>query len=297
MKNNMNMNNMSKMMMIQEKLKSLPEGMKSTSNRYWCATCKKFFRLNEPKCPYMTNMCINTPIAVENLSAESPEAIEKFGLYYPKLPQKFMSKLIKSVDELGKAFAKAYIKFLNDWNINYANQPIQTIKSFIIILSGCETAQRINNKEVAFIIMDPEKVWENKEILKNIVIDSVNYLKDLLQLDKNITIDFINIFGEMKIGKYYCAKCGMLFEFGKEREKVTCPLMPQKCMFDPQNIKNTNFTFEELEKMYKITPEIYANFIKELEFKNGKDILNQIIKDDWNLEVTSEKIYEYLGII
>jgi hypothetical protein len=296
MENSMNMKNMSKMKMIQEKLKTLPEGMKSNSNRYWCATCKKFFVLEEPKCPYMTNMCINTPIAVENLSAESPEAIEKFGLYYPKIPQKFLSKVIKNSEKLGESFAKSYITFLNNWNINYTNQPIQTMKSFVIIVSGCETAQRINDKEIVFVIMDPEKVWHNKNILKEIINDGVNYLKEILNFDKDIIIDFINIFGEMKIGKYYCQKCGMLFEFGKEREKVTCPLMPQKCMFDPINISNTTFTFEELNKMYEITPEIYKMLIENVEYDNGKEILEEILEYDWGLKLESEKLLYSLGI-
>ncbi|GAB6189307.1 hypothetical protein JCM30566_10460 [Marinitoga arctica] len=247
-KNNMD-NRMSKMRMIQEKLSNLPQGMISNSGRYWCATCKKFFRLDEPKCPYMTNMCINTPIAIENLSAEFPEAIEKFGLYYPKLPQKFMVNVITSSNDLGEKFAKSFLEFLNDWNINYLNQPIQTLKSFILLLSGCETAQRINENDIAFIIMDPEKIWHDKIILKNIANDGINYLKKILKIRKNIIIDFINIFGEMNIGKYYCQKCNMMFEFGKEREKIVCPLMPQKCMFDPINIKNTSFKFEDLERM------------------------------------------------
>ncbi|WP_129407874.1 hypothetical protein [Marinitoga lauensis] len=172
------------MKMIQEKLQSLPQGKFSDSGRYWCATCKKFFRLDEPKCPYMTNMCINTPIAVENLSAESPEALEKFGLYYPKLPQKFMSNVIKSSKGLGEKFAKSYLDFLNDWNINYSNQPIQTLKSFILIISGCETAQRISEEKVAFIIMDPEKVWKDKIILKEIIEEGVQYLKNTFNLKK-----------------------------------------------------------------------------------------------------------------
>ncbi|KAF2956330.1 hypothetical protein [Marinitoga sp. 38H-ov] len=296
MENKMNMKNMSKMMMIQEKLKTLPEGMKSNTNRYWCATCKKFFRLNKPKCPYMTNMCINTPIAVENLSAESPEAIEKFGLYYPKIPQKFLAKIIKNPENLGKIFAKTYIEFLDNWNINYTNQPIQTIKSFVIIISGCETAQRINEQDIAFIIMDPEKVWQDKNVLKDIINEGVNYLKEFLNLDKKIIIDFINIFGEMKIGKYYCQKCGMLFEFGKEREKVTCPLMPQKCMFDPINISNAKFTFEELNKMYKITPEIFKMIIEKVEHRNGREILSKILLDDWNLKIENDELFEHLGI-
>ncbi len=88
----------------------------------------------------------------------------------------------------------------------------------------------------------------------------------------------------------------MVFEFGKERDKIICPLMPQKCMFDPINIKNTSFKLEELERMYKITPEIYKKFIENIEFENGRVIFEKILENDWNLKLESEKILDYLGI-
>jgi hypothetical protein len=39
-------------------------------------------------------MCVNTPIAVENLAPKSTEALEKFGLFYPKIPQRILSEVI-----------------------------------------------------------------------------------------------------------------------------------------------------------------------------------------------------------
>jgi len=87
-------NTMNRMDMIKNKINSLPEGSISDSNHYWCVTCKKFFVLDKPECPYMSGMCINTPIAVENLAPENTEALEKFGLFYPKIPQRILSEII-----------------------------------------------------------------------------------------------------------------------------------------------------------------------------------------------------------
>jgi hypothetical protein len=90
----MESNKMNRMEVIKNKINSLPEGSISESNHYWCVTCKKFFVLDKPECPYMTGMCVNTPIAVENLAPESTEALEKFGLFYPKIPQRILSEII-----------------------------------------------------------------------------------------------------------------------------------------------------------------------------------------------------------
>ena len=62
----MKTNSKNRMEMIKEKINALPKGSVSKSNKYWCVTCKKFFVLDKPVCPYMTGMCVNTPIAVEN---------------------------------------------------------------------------------------------------------------------------------------------------------------------------------------------------------------------------------------
>lgn len=129
-----------------EKVKSLPEGEKSESGRYLCVTCKKLFELDEPTCPYMPKVCINTPIAVENVSPESTEGLERFGLFYPNTPQKLLAEVIdKDEDEI---LVDVYMGFLNDWNIQYGDQPLQTLKSFIITVSGCETAQRVGEDDI-----------------------------------------------------------------------------------------------------------------------------------------------------
>ena len=299
MENSMNNNSMSgvnnqqmnRMQMIKEKIGSLPQGSTSPSNHYWCVTCKKFFELDKPECPYMTGMCVNTPIAIENLAPESTEALEKFGLFYPKVPQRILNEIITDNHfETGKNLAQAYIEFTKDWKFDIANQqPLQTIKSFIIVLTGCETAQRINNESITFVLMDAGKIWDKVKI-KNILLGSLEYLKDLLGVEHDLKIDFIDILGEREVGKYYCAKCGMFFEFGIKRENVTCPLMAQKCMFDPQHIEKVNYSSDKFAKQFEITPDIYKRFIESvkpnIDFSNK---LNELLVD-WKITDNQEKI-------
>ncbi len=254
--------NAGRMEMIRNKINSLPSGSLSKSNHYWCVTCKKFFVLDKPECPYMTGMCVNTPIAVENLAPESTESLEKFGLFYPKIPQKILSDIIiKDYVQTGEKMARIYLEFLKEWNFDISKQqPLQTIKSFIIILTGCETAQRINEKSITFVLMDAGKIWE-KDKIKSVLTGSLQYLRKILNIEHEVNIDFIDILGEREVGRYFCAKCGMFFEFGIKRESVTCPLMAQKCMFDPQYIEKTDYSSEKMVKQFQITPDIYKRFI------------------------------------
>jgi hypothetical protein len=244
-------NKMTRMEMIKNKINSLPDGSISESNHYWCVTCKKFFVLDKPECPYMTGMCVNTPIAIENLAPESTEALEKFGLFYPKIPQRILSDVItENYMETGENLAKIYLDFIKEWRFDISKQqPLQTLKSFIIILTGCETAQRINEESITFVLMDAEKIWEKNKI-KEILLGSMKYLKHILNIEHELGLDFIDILGEREVGKYFCAKCGMFFEFGLRRESVTCPLMAQKCMFDPQNIEKMEYTSDRLVKQF-----------------------------------------------
>ena len=281
--------------MIKNKINSLPEGSISDSNHYWCVTCKKFFVLDKPECPYMTGMCVNTPIAVENLAPESTEALEKFGLFYPKIPQRILSEVITdNYSETGKNLAKVYLDFIKDWKFDISKQqPLQTVKSFIIILTGCETAQRINERSITFVLMDAGKIWEKNKI-KEILIASLEYLKSILNIEHELMLDFIDILGEREVGKYFCAKCGMFFEFGIKRETVTCPLMAQKCMFDPQHIEKVEYTADRLIKQFEITPDIYKRFIKSIKNKNDfSDQLNAILKD-WKVTDTEGRIMNKL---
>jgi len=287
---------MTRMEMIKNKINSLPAGSKSESNHYWCVTCKKFFVLDKPECPYMTGMCVNTPIAVENLAPESTEALEKFGLFYPKIPQRILSDIItENFHETGKNLAKIYLDFIKEWKFDISKQqPLQTIKSFIIILTGCETAQRINDESITFVLMDAGKIWEKNKI-KEILLGSLKYLKKILDIDHELDLDFIDILGEREVGKYFCAKCGMFFEFGIRRDVVTCPLMAQKCMFDPQHIDKVDYPSDKLVKQFEITPGIYKRFIKSIGNKvDFSDRLNEILLD-WKVRDNQEKIMKQLA--
>jgi hypothetical protein len=251
--------------------------------------------LDKPECPYMSGMCINTPIAVENLAPENTEALEKFGLFYPKIPQRILSEIIvDQFQETGKNLAKIYLDFIKEWKFDLTKQqPLQTIKSFIIVLTGCETAQRINEDSITFVLMDAEKIWE-KEKIKNILLGSLDYLKNILNITHELKLDFIDILGEREVGKYFCAKCGMFFEFGIKRDKVTCPLMSQKCMFDPQHIEKVNYTSDKLVKQFTITPDIYKRFIESIGRKSDfSNTLNEILKD-WKITDGQDQILQKL---
>jgi len=280
-----------RMEIIKNKINSLSKGSLSESNHYWCVTCKKFFVLDKPECPYMTGMCVNTPIAVENLAPESTESLEKFGLFYPKIPQRILSEIInEDYPETGKKLAKKYLDFLKEWKFDISKQqPLQTIKSFIIILTGCETAQRINEKSITFVLMDAGKIWE-KDKIKNILHGSLDYLNNYLNIEHDLKVDFIDILGEREVGKYYCAKCGMFFEFGIKREQVTCPLMAQKCMFDPQNIEKAEYTSDRLVTQFEITPDIYKRFIESINYKGDFSLKLNAVLNEWKVVDNQDKI-------
>lgn len=288
-------NKMNRMQMIKNKIDSLPEGSFSESNHYWCVTCKKFFVLDKPVCPYMTGMCINTPIAIENLPPENTEALEKFGLFYPKIPQRILNEIITGdFKETGKRLAEIYFEFLKDWKFDISKeQPLQTLKSFIIILTGCETAQRINEKSITFVLMDAGKIWD-KDKIRAIILGSFEYFKGILKIEHDLQLDFIDILGEREVGKYYCAKCGMFFEFGIKRDTVTCPLMSQKCMFDPQHIEKTDYVSDRFVKQFEITPDIFKRFIDSIQYRNNfSDRLIELLKE-WKITDNQDKIMNKL---
>jgi DNA-directed RNA polymerase subunit RPC12/RpoP len=288
-------NNMNRMQMIREKINSLASGSKSSSNHYWCVTCKKFFVLDKPECPYMSGMCVNTPVAVENLAPESTESLEKFGLFYPKIPQRLLSEVITDrYKETGENLAKIYLGFLEEWKFDIAKeQPLQTIKSFIILLSGCETAQRVNDHSITFVLMDAGKIWQKNKI-KEVLEGGLAYLSETLKIRHEMKIDFIDILGEREVGKYFCAKCGMFFEFGLKRESVTCPLMSQKCMFDPQSIEKINFTADKFLKQFQITPDIYNRFLKAAGSKRDIKEYSYELLNEWKIKEKQDEIIDEL---
>jgi hypothetical protein len=130
---------------IMARVAGLPEGTSSPSGRHWCVTCKMLFAIDRPVCPYMPKMCVNTPIPIELMPVESSICLEKLGLFYPKIPQELMAHFADTAEPVdSRAVVDAYLSFLADWGIAGRTEPLQTIKSFIIVLSGGETAQRVN---------------------------------------------------------------------------------------------------------------------------------------------------------
>lgn len=285
---------------IIEKVKSLPEGSESPSGKYWCVTCKKLFELEQPVCPYMPKVCLNSPIAIENIAPESTLGLENFGLFYPKIPQNLASELIDiQTENFGVKWADAYLDFLEEWNIQYKDQPLQTLKSFIIIASGCETAQRIDEEKIRFIVTDPEKVWETENLF-TLLENAIPRLNEKLGISKNIKLDSTSILGNMPMGKYYCPMCQKFFEFSIQRDTITCPLMAQKCMATPTNIEKMNYKTDHLIHVYEVTPKIYKKFISEIGKKEkGISILRKILTEDWKFELDDQslkKTAKLLGI-
>ncbi len=278
---------------IVEKVDSLPEGSESPSGKYWCVTCKKMFELDEPVCPYMPKVCLNSPIAIENISPESTEALEKFGLFYPKIPQELAAKLIgEDVEDVADKWVEEYLDFIEEWNIDYEDQPLQTLKSFVIIASGCETSQRIDEEKARFIITDPEKNWEVEKLM-DLMSASVPKLAERLGISKEIELDSVSILGDQPMGKYYCPMCQKFFEFSIQRDDITCPLMAQKCMATPTNIDKMDYSIDDLIKVYQVTPKIHKRFISLIDGKeDGASVLKEILVEDWDFEVDDESLKE-----
>ncbi|MDD3777482.1 MAG: hypothetical protein PHN32_07755 [Actinomycetota bacterium] len=283
---------------ITERINQLPPGSVSPSRKYWCATCKKFFNMDQPVCPFMTKMCVNTPIAIENLNPESSEGIEKIGLFYPKFTQKMLSAAIKEYPETGRQIAEEYLRFLKDWKIKYKQQPLQTIKSFLIIVSGAETAQRVNEEEVTFVFLDVGKNWDQEKLF-SLVSAALPVLIKELDIKQRIKLDAMDILGERPMGKYYCPACKMFFEFGMERDKVTCPLMAQKCMFTPTNIESSNYSAQDLIRLYQINPDIFKRFMNIINPEPGqiKNYLKDILEKEWNLMLSAEELDQLSEIL
>ncbi len=282
---------------IIEKVEGLPKGEISESGRYWCVTCKKLFELDEPVCPYMPKVCLNSPIAVEEVPPESTVGLEKFGLFYPKIPQKLLAEYVDEDD--AEKLVDIYFDFIQDWNIQYEEQPLQTIKSFVITVSGCETAQRVEEDKITFVVTDIDKVWEKKRLFV-VLRKTLKVMKDRLGFEKEIELDDTSILGGMDMGKYYCPMCHKFFEFSIQRDTITCPLMAQKCMATPTNIEKMNYRLEDLIHVYEVTPSIYQKMIGEFyDGGDGLDLLENILEDEWDFEVKREdleRVGELLGL-
>jgi hypothetical protein len=270
---------------------AMPQGEFSPSNRYWCVTCKMLFEIEEPVCPYMTKICINTPIPVELIPPETTASLEQFGLFYPKIPQHLMSYLApEDGEETGKALAQVYKDFLEAWKFPYRTEPLQTLKSFIILVSGAETAQRVQEDKLTFVVTDPQKVWDPKKLL-TILKAGVEELKMVLGIEQEIVFDEMEILGDAPVGKYYCAMCRKFFEFSIQRNTVTCPLMPQKCMATPLPLDKVKYSLMDLKIVYDHTPDIYRQFLNVFpNHDQGASKLKELLQDEWKFEVEEEPL-------
>ncbi|MDQ7798147.1 MAG: hypothetical protein RDU76_04275 [Candidatus Edwardsbacteria bacterium] len=270
---------------LMQKVASLPKGSLSPSRRYWCLTCKMLFSIDHPVCPYMPKMCINTPIPIEVMPLESSLCLEKLGLFYPKIPQKIMSFLVVGdFGQSGDGLFNAYLGFLNDWGVKYRNEKLQTIKSFIIMVSGCETAQRVTAEEVTFIITDLGKIWD-KDKLFALLNPVISLFKDVLSISQTINLDELEVTGDAPSGKYHCPMCRKFFEFSTQRANITCPLMAQKCMAAPADIAQAKYRLEDLAKVYQYTPDIYKKLISAFpQNPAAGKYLEKLLTDEWHFD-------------
>jgi len=286
---------------VMARVADMPRGEFSPSNHYWCVTCKMLFDIEKPVCPYMPKICLNNPIPVEVIQPETTASLEKFGLFYPKIPQKVMAFLVKdNLDTIGENWALAYKEFLDEWHFPYHNEPLQMLKSFIIMTSGCETAQRVRNDAVTFIITDAGKIWE-KDNLFAIMKAGTSVLANSVSFKQKIDFDTIDIVGDMESGKYYCPMCKKFFEFSLQRDTITCPLMAQKCMATPRHIDQAKYSLMDLMTVYEHTPDIYRRFITLLSNREqAKSFLRNLLEQQWKFELESEPmtaIEKRLGIV
>jgi len=171
---------------------------------------------------------------------------------------------------------------LTDWGVKYRNEKLQTIKSFIIMLSGCETAQRVTEEEVTFIITDLRKIW-NKDKLFDLLNAVIPVFRDVLSISQAIKLDELEITGDVPSGKYYCPMCRKFFEFSTQRDTITCPLMAQKCMATPTDIAQAKYRLDDLAKVYQYTPDIYKKMISVFPPNpaSGK-YLEKLLADEWH---------------
>jgi hypothetical protein len=269
----------------------MPRGEFSPTNRYWCVTCKMLFDIEKPVCPYMPKICINTPIPVELVAPETTGSLEKFGLFYPKIPQQLMSQLATGdPEEIGTALAQVYLAFLDEWNFPYKTEPLQALKAFIIVVSGAETAQRVQEEELVFVVTDPQKAWERKRLLPILEAGTAVLAEDL-SLERRIIFDDMEILGDMPMGKYYCGMCRKFFEFSIQRKTITCPLMPQKCMATPLPLDKVSYSLMDLMVVYAHTPDIYRRLLSVFpDRRRGASYLEELLQEEWHFEIEDEPL-------
>ncbi len=262
-------------------------------------TCKMLFTMDEPVCPFMSKVCINTPVAVETMRPESTSSIEKFGLFYPKIPQVLMAELAEGDPaEIAGLWVDQYLGFLNEWKFESVGKPFSVIRSFLIFVTGSVIGQRVDGSGVVYIVTDPNKIWKRGRLIP-ILEKSVSLLKKKLDISGGASIRELEITGKAPFGKYFCSMCRKFFEFSHQRETITCPIMAQKCMATPRDIESGKYTLADLAVMYKYTPDFYRRFIAVLEHgEKGRSILRKVLEEDWKFEIEQavfQDIADFLG--
>ena len=191
---------------IMERVAGLPKGTKSASGRYWCVTCKMLFAMEEPVCPYMPKMCINTPIPVELLPLESSIALEKLGLFYPKVPQKLLADLADTDATVDAPALVAGVSLVpGRWGVDAPQRALQALKSFIILLSGCETAQRVAEDAITFVVTDVERVWKRERLFA--LLRRPCRTSPAVGIGRSSRLDDIDLLGEKPSGARTSARC------------------------------------------------------------------------------------------
>lgn len=287
-------------------LKDMPKGLESPSGHYWCAMCKKMFELDEPVCPYMPTMCVNTPIPIETLPPGSTAAYERIGLFYPKFIQRLLAAAVQRAadqEALGRELAEAFLADLAEWTVEYKASPIETMKAFIIYTSGFDVAVRNTAAGLTLYVMDAQSLWGEempaKKRSKAALLAGARRVAEAVGLGQRVPapldLHFMSVTAG-PMGKYYCAQCRMFFEYGQPQDKVTCPFMPQKCKFSPQPVAKltagmpggagvaNSFDLEGLTKIYAVSPKLFRRQIaavlaagadqgKALDAATARDIL------------------------
>ncbi len=288
---------------------NLEPGIKSPSGKYSCLMCKKFFELAEPVCPYMPKMCVNTPLAVESVAPGSTMAFERIGLYYPKLLQRALAGVMPKVTDeaaLGRRLAEEYLAELADWRVQYKDNPLEAVKSFVIYFAGADAATRNTESGITFYLMDATQFWgkemPEKKRVKMTLLAGINRLKQEFGLKQNFDLHFMDMTPE-PAGRFYCPMCNMFFEFGTQAPTVTCPFMPQKCKFKPHEIREEAGTdLNLLIKIYKVSPKLYRRFADAVLAAAGQGQfdraeLRAVVESDlarWGFELDQDKVGKLL---
>jgi hypothetical protein len=259
--------------MMMKMLKDMPRGAASASGHYWCAMCKKMFALDAPVCPYMPTMCVNTPIPIELLPPGSAAFYERYGLFYPKLVQRLLATAVdRSVDPeaLGVAYAEDFLADLREWLVKADASPLETVKAFLVYTSGFDAAIRTTAEGITFYVMDAQSLWGSempqKKRSKTALVAGARRVAKELGVQSAVDLHFMGVTAG-PMGRYYCAQCSMLFEFGQPQSQVTCPFMPQKCKFRPKPVTTDAAGddtvhakipgLEVLTKVFTVSPKLY----------------------------------------